>query len=62
MPRKLQLLLCNMCLILLLAGTSTAVTVPGYDGTRLGLSEIPDIIRHVAGDTAELSLRVPFSL
>lgn len=34
------------------AGVSFAVTVTGYDGTRLGLSQIGDIIRHVTGKTS----------
>ena len=46
-----------LLLLLLSAGASFAVTVPGHDGTSLPLSQIPDIIRHVTGQTSgDLSL------
>ena len=39
-------------LVILSAETCAAVTVPGHDGTNLALSQIPDIIRHVTGQTS----------
>ena len=39
-------------LLIFTAGTCPAVTVPGHDGTQLALSQIPDIIRHVTGQTS----------
>ncbi|MBQ7168683.1 MAG: hypothetical protein IJR63_02115, partial [Synergistaceae bacterium] len=39
-------------LLIFTAGTCAAVTVPGHDGTELALSQIPDIIRHVTGQTS----------
>ena len=34
------------------ADLASAVTVRGHDGSELALSQIPDIIRHVTGQTS----------
>ena len=52
MKHKLHFLLCVLLLLFVSAGTSFAVTVKGHDGTELALSQIPDIIRHVTGQTS----------
>ena len=52
MKHKLHFLLCVLLLLFVSAGTSFAVTVKGHDGSELALSEIPDIIRHVTGQTS----------
>ncbi|MBQ6971715.1 MAG: hypothetical protein IJP86_05085 [Synergistaceae bacterium] len=43
---------CVFLLLIFTAGTCPAVTVPGHDGTSLALNQIPDIIRHVTGQTS----------
>ena len=52
MKHKLHFLLCVLLLLFVSAGTSFAVTVKGHDGSELALSQIPDIIRHVTGQTS----------
>ncbi|MBQ7733439.1 MAG: SYNERG-CTERM sorting domain-containing protein [Synergistaceae bacterium] len=53
MKYKKYLSFCILLLLLLLsAGACFGVTVPGSDGTRLTLEQIPDIIRHVTGKTS----------
>ena len=44
----------SAALLLLLLGACACygVTVTGHDGTQLSLSQIPDIIRHVTGQTS----------
>ena len=44
--------LCLFLLLLLGAGSCSAVTIPGYDGSTAALSQIGDIIRHVRGFTS----------
>ncbi|MBR0278745.1 MAG: hypothetical protein IJQ75_02025 [Synergistaceae bacterium] len=53
MKHNLRFFICVLLLLFVSAGTSFAVTVKGHDGSELALSEIPDIIRHVTGQTAE---------
>ena len=52
MKHNLRFSLCVLLLLFVSAGTSFAVTVKGHDGSELALSEIPDIIRHVTGQTS----------
>ena len=47
-----RFIFCVFLLTIFTAGTCAAVTVPGHDGTQLALSQIPDIIRHVTGQTS----------
>lgn len=49
MKHKMLFSSCSLLMILLSAGACVGVTVPGADGTRLTLGQIPDIIRHVMG-------------
>lgn len=51
MKQKLHLASCALLLLLLGAGACFGVTVTGHDGTRLSLSQIGDIVRHVTGQT-----------
>ncbi|MBR1437377.1 MAG: hypothetical protein IJ587_02450, partial [Synergistaceae bacterium] len=58
MSQKIRVSSFVLLLLLLSARASFAVTVPGYDGTSLPLSQIPDIIRHVTGQTSgDLNLK-----
>ena len=52
MKHKMRFSFGVFLLLLLSAGASFAVVVPGHDGTELALTQIPDIIRHVTGKTS----------
>ena len=54
MKHKLRFSLAVLMIMILNAGAdfASAVTVQGYDGTELALSQIGDIIRHVTGQTS----------
>ncbi len=54
MKHKLRFSLAVLMIMILNAGAdfASAVTVRGHDGSELALSEIPDIIRHVTGQTS----------
>ncbi|MBQ9573980.1 MAG: hypothetical protein IJR27_01740, partial [Synergistaceae bacterium] len=52
MKHKLRFSFGVFLLLLLSAGASFAVTVPGHDGTERELKYIPDIVRHVTGTTS----------
>ena len=58
MKHKLRFSFVVFLLLLLSAGASFAVVIPGHDGKELALSLIPDIVRHITGKTSgDLSMK-----
>ncbi len=58
MKHKMRFSFGVFLLLLLSAGASFAVAIPGHDGKELALSQIPDIVRHITGKTSgDLSMK-----